>query len=177
MKVKAPPCLGATPDAAGTHFAVWSAEADSVVVCLFDAEGAGEERRVVLAQDGEGVHHAFVEGVAPGARYGLRADGPYNPGGGWWFDPNKLLVDPYALAIDRPYVYDPRLTLPRDAGVDTAPLMPKGVVCPRAPRSPHRPPLYQPGGLIYEIPVRAFTHRHPDLPEALRGTIGALAKL
>ncbi|MDH6230124.1 glycogen operon protein [Mesorhizobium soli] len=116
-----------------------------------------------------------MPGLTAGARYGFRADGDYAPERGLWFDPDKLLVDPYALAIDRPCIYDPRLTARRGEGGDTAPLMPKAVVTELpAPLTP-QPPLFRPGGLIYEVPVRAFTRLHPDIPEAQRGTIGALA--
>ncbi len=93
---------------------------------------------------------------------------------GLWFDPDKLLLDPYATAIDRPFVYDPALAAPREAGTDTAPLMPKGVVEAPLPSVAQRPPLFTPGGLIYELHVRGFTMRHPDVPPAQRGTIAAL---
>ncbi|MFP5434305.1 MAG: glycogen debranching protein GlgX, partial [Alphaproteobacteria bacterium] len=122
-----------------------------------------------------GVWHSEATGVGAGARYGYRADGPYDPGAGLWFDPDKLLLDPYATAIDRAFVYDPALAAPRGEGPDTAPLMPKGVVeAPLAPL-PSALPCFRPGGLIYELHVRGFTMLHPDVPEAQRGTIAALA--
>ena len=80
----------------------------------------------------------------------MRADGPYDPGKGDWFDPGKLLVDPYAVAIDRPYVYDPRLGSPRGERHDTAPLVPKAVVTELPPPLLPKPPLFSAGGLIYE---------------------------
>ena len=78
--------------------------------------------------------------LAPGARYGLRADGPYAPERGLWFDPAKLLVDPYAVALDRAFAFNPRLAAPRDAAIDTAPLMPKAIVTalPAAAPPPRR---------------------------------------
>jgi glycogen operon protein len=85
-----------------------------------------------------------------------------------------LLVDPYAVEIDRPYVYDTRLTA-SERGVDTAALVPKAVVRERVPETVAAPPLFRPGGLIYEVSVRAFTMRHPDIPVQDRGTIRALA--
>src|SRR5690606_28285277 len=108
-------------------------------------------------------------GVTAGARYGLRADGPYDPGRGQWFDPAKLLVDPYARAIDRPFQLLPPLSAPRSAAIDTAPLVPKGIVIAAsapAERGPRRSPRF-----VYEIAVRAFSRLHPALPEALRGTV------
>ena len=128
---------------------------------------------------GEGdVFSLHVAGIGTGARYGFRADGPYDPARGLWFDPAKLLVDPYALAIDRPYRHDPALAAPRGAGVDTAPLVPKAIVAAAQPESqePPAPPLFRPGGFIYELSVRAFTMRHPDVPEAERGTLRGLAR-
>lgn len=159
----------------GVQFAVWSGAAERIELCFFDPGTDAEIGHVALIPGPEGMHTATVPGIGPGARYGLRADGPYDPDRGLWFDPTKLLVDPYAVAIDRPFVYDPRLAAPRDEAVDTAPLTPKAVVTALpAPCAP-APPVFRPGGLIYELQVRAFTMRHPDVPEALRGTVAALA--
>jgi glycogen operon protein len=85
-------------------------------------------------------------------------------------------MDPYAVEIDRPYVYDGRLAARRGSGEDTARLMPKAIVHEALPVVPHSKPLWQPGGLIYEIQVRAFTMRHPAIAPELRGTIAALAE-
>jgi len=123
----------------------------------------------------DGIHAVEVAGLAPGARYGLRADGPWDPHAGHCFDPAKLLVDPYAVAIDRPFAWDARLALPREAAVDTTVLVPKAVVTPLPAPLPPTPPVFRPGGLIYEVAVRPFTIRHSDVPEALRGTVAALA--
>ena len=71
---------------------------------------------------------------------------PRTPGEGDWFDPDKLLVDPYAVAIDRPYAYDPRLAAPRGEGGDTAPLVPKAIVTALPPPLPPKPPLFRPAG-------------------------------
>jgi glycogen operon protein len=168
------PALGARPDGSATKFAVWSSTAEKAWVSLFDDEGH-ETDRIELARDGEGVFSATVEGVGAGQRYGLRADGAYDPPNGLWFDPGKLLMDPYAVSIDGPYRYDSRLASPRGEGVDTAPMMPKAIVTDLpAPVEPP-PPLFRPGGLIYELNVRAFTMLHPDVPKKQRGTIAALA--
>ena len=117
----------------------------------------------------------LVPNMGEGAHYGLRAEGPYDPDAGLWFDPDKLLLDPYATRIDRAFAYDPQLAARRGEGRDTADLVPKAIV--EAPLSPvpHAPPCFQPGGLIYELQVRAFTKLHPDVPEEQRGTLRALA--
>jgi glycogen debranching enzyme len=155
------------------RFAAWSGTAERIWVCLFDGER--EAARIALQPEGSGVFAAEVRGVTAGARYGFRADGRYEPSRAAWFDPNKLLVDPYATALDRPFLYNPRLAAPRSAGIDTAPLVPKAVVVDLPPLAPAAPPVFQPGGLIYEVPVRPFTLLHPEVPVELRGTVGALA--
>ncbi|MES2157791.1 MAG: glycogen debranching protein GlgX [Pseudomonadota bacterium] len=158
---------------AGAHFSIWAPDADQLWLCLFDA--ADRETRLPMLRDTLGNWHVEATGVRAGARYGVRADGPYDPAAGLWFDPDKLLLDPYAQAIDRAFVYDPALAAPRGAGGDTAPLMPKGVVtAPVATPSPTAP-FFTPGGLIYELHVRGFTMAHPDVPPQQRGTIAALA--
>jgi glycogen debranching enzyme len=131
--------------------------------------------RVTLDRGEDDIHSAFVPGIGAGARYGLRADGRYDPAQGFWFDPAKLLVDPYATAIDRPFAYDPVLAAAREGAPDTAPLMPKAIVSALAPPKAPPPPCFRPGGLIYEVPVRPFTMLHPEIPCAMRGTVGALA--
>ena len=166
--------FGARPDPDGVRFTIWSGAAERIDLCLFDAAGRVETDRVPLEALGDGAWSAHVPGLRPGARYGLRADGPWAPRAGALFDPAKLLVDPHALELDRPFVWDPRLALPRDGAVDTADLVPKAVVTDPVP-AVAAPPLFRPGGLIYEVPVRAFTMLHPDVPERLRGTVAALA--
>ena len=161
--------LGAVPEADGTRFTVWSGAAERMWVCLFD--GPHEAARIELAREGDGIFAAVVPGIGAGARYGLRADGPYDPDAGLWFDPAKLLVDPYATEIDRPFVHDGRLAR---FGVETADIVPKAIVTRDRPVAP-KPPVFRPGGFVYEIAVRAFTMLHPDVPEAMRGTVGALA--
>lgn len=167
--------LGATITAEGIRFAVWSSAARRLWVSIFDATGARETDRLELKPEGEGLHALLVPGLAEGTRYGFRADGDYAPERGLWFDPDKLLTDPYAVEIDRPYQYHWRLAAKRNEGADTAPLMPKTVARALPKPLPARPPLFQRGGLIYELNVRSFTKLHPDVPEAQRGTIAALA--
>lgn len=170
----APATLGARPDKSGTEFAVWSSRAGKIELCLFDAADR-EIERLPMARGENGVFQLHVKGIKAGARYGYRADGDYDPARGLWFDPDKLLVDPYAVAIDRPYVCDARLGARRGEGGDTASLMPKAVVTALSEASPIAPLLFQPGGLIYELPVRAFSMRHPDVPKKDRGTLRALS--
>ena len=169
----AEPRFGARPTGTGVDFAVWSGAAERVWLCLFD--GDVETGRIDMDAGEGGVFSTCVAGLRAGALYGFRADGPYQRDRGLWFDPDKLLMDPYAVAIDRPYVYDMRLALKRGAGGDTAALMPKAVVTALPKPVKAEPPLFSPGGLIYEVQVRAFTKLHPDVPEELRGTIAALA--
>ena len=156
------------------RFSVWSGGAESLSVCLFDTAD-GEITRIPLERGDDGRFSTLIEGLGAGARYGLRADGPYDPDAGLWFDPAKLLVDPYAVAIDRPFAYDPRLGHRREHAPDTAVLMPKAVVTALPDPVAPLPPVFRPGGLIYEIAVRPFTMLHPDVPPTLRGTVAALA--
>ena len=148
--------LGATPIAGGTRFAVRSS-ADRVTLCLFDGD---VERHVAMTRDGDIWSTTVATGA--GQRYAYRAS----------HDPAKLLVDPYAVELDRAFVQDPRLAEP---GVDTATLVPRAIVPPPDTPVALLPPLFAPGGLIYEINVRGFTMLHPAVPEAQRGTIAALA--
>ncbi len=157
----------------GTRFSVWSPDAEQLWLCLFD-QAAGE-RRLPMLRDADGFWHVEAPAVAEGTCYGYRADGRYDPASGLWFDPAKLLLDPYATAIDRPFTYDLRLAAPRSEEIDTAPLVAKGKVTSALPNLPQRPPLFKPGGLIYELHVRGYTIQHPYVPEAQRGTIAALA--
>ncbi|NGO52301.1 glycogen debranching protein GlgX [Allomesorhizobium camelthorni] len=167
--------LGAIPAADGIRFSVWSGVAVRLWVSIFDGTGDREIERLELLPEGDGVFALTVPGLNAGTRYGFRADGEYAPERGLWFDPAKLLMDPYAVSIDRPYVFDPRLSAGRGEGVDTAPLMPKAVALELPQPIAAKPPLFRPGELIYEVAVRAFTMRHPAVPEAQRGTIAALA--
>nr|MDQ2705721.1 alpha-amylase family glycosyl hydrolase [Pseudomonadota bacterium] len=166
--------LGATVTPEGIHFAAWSGAAKKIWLCLFDASGTRETDRIELSRGDGCVFSGFVPGLEPGARYGFRADGEYVPERGLWFDPEKLLVDPYAVEIDRPYVFDEKLSARRGGGGDTAPLMPKAIA--RALPTPvsRTPPLFRPGGLVYELNVRAFTKLHSQVPAEIRGTVAAL---
>ncbi len=163
---------GCTVTAEGARFAVFSHAAERMWLCLFDETGATETARIAMPRHRDDFA-VFVPGLKPGARYGLRADGAFDPDTGLWFDPAKLLMDPYATRIDRPWKHDDRLALPRSAGFDTAALVPKAIVEARLGRTANKV-AFKPGGLIYEINVRGFSMRHPDIPEVDRGTLRAL---
>ena len=164
--------FGASVTDGGTVFGVHAPDATGVDLCLFDAHD--REQRIAMERDPKGTWSAHLPGIGPGQRYGFRADGPHAPAHGHWFDPAKLLVDPFATRIDRPFAWHAALAAPRGTGPDTAPLVPKGLVeMPATGDVPSR--IFSPGGFIYEVNVRAFTMLHPDVPEAQRGTLGALA--
>lgn len=159
---------GAHLSQAGANFAVRSRDADRVTLCLFNGE---RERRVPMHRDGEW-HVASVAGVKSGQAYGYRAAGPWAPAQGHCFDESKLLVDPYAVELDRRFRFDPALCV---RGQDTAAFVPRALVMPPLPHVVRAPPHFRWGGLIYELNVRGFTHEHPDVPLQERGTVAALA--
>jgi glycogen operon protein len=174
------PAFGATVTHDDTHFAVWSGQAERIDLCLYApydpfAPGNSDEiARLPMQPDGDGVFRLSVDGIGHGHRYGFRADGRYDPPKGCWFDPSKLLMDPYAVGIDWPYRYNALMAAPRWQHADTAPMMPKAVVTALPEPVPHQPPVFRQGGLIYELNVKAFTKLHPDVPEEQRGTLAAL---
>ncbi|MBT1155357.1 glycogen debranching protein GlgX [Aminobacter anthyllidis] len=169
------PRFGATVTESGIRFAAWSGAAERMWVSIFGADSRAETDRLELQRESEGVFALSVPGLGEGTRYGFRADGRWAPNEGLWFDPDKLLVDPYAASIDRAYRYDGRLAAPRGQGRDTAQLMPKAVAT-TLQVVPPAAPIFRPSGLIYEVPVRAFSMAHPGVPKKLRGTLRALAE-
>lgn len=162
------PPFGASRGAESTRFRVRSPRAAGVDLCLFGPAG---ETRVAMARQGED-WLAELPGDLAGHTYGYRAGGDWQPEAGLWFDPAKLLVDPCAVELDRRFAQDPRLA---QFGVDTAPIVPRARVPGAMPDAPRHPPRKVRGGLIYEVNVRGFTMRHPDVPVPLRGTVAALA--
>jgi glycogen debranching enzyme GlgX/4-alpha-glucanotransferase len=170
MPFSFPSSLGVTLVAGGAVVAVVAPAAERVVVCLFDAAGDEETSRHLLSDRQGDLHVGFVPGLVAGTRYGLRADGR-----GRFHDPAKLLVDPYATRLDRPFRLVPELARPRADAIDTAPVMPKAIVEAPGRPMPRGPRLDPAERVIYEISVRAHTRLHPDVPEDLRGTLGALA--
>jgi glycogen operon protein len=179
--------LGASFDGYGTNFALWSQGADAVEVCLFDADG--RETRVPMTESTFHVWHGYLPGVAPGQRYGFRVHGPWDPRAGARWNPAKLLLDPYARALDGEYRLEPAVFghhRPRldDSGDDlaadtrdSAPYLPKCVVVDdRFDWSDERrPEVPWAETVIYEVHVKGFTARHPGVPEHLRGTYAGLA--
>ncbi len=173
--------LGATPTRDGLNVAVSSEIAEAIEVCLFDPEGA--EVRVELPERTAHVWHGLLPDVGPGQRYGLRVHGPWNPAQGLRCNPAKLLIDPYATAIDGEVRWGAEVfgQEPDDpeavSDLDSAAAMPKCVVTERSfdwdGDSRLDVPLDE--TVIYETHVKGFTQRHPDVPEAIRGTYAGLA--
>jgi glycogen debranching enzyme len=163
--------LGATPTPDGIDFAVFSATAEKLELCLFTPDGESETARHPMTRGEGDIHCASIPGLKPGQLYGFRAHGPYDPDRGLWFDPSKLLVDPYAKELDRPFRHD------RDLArfeADTTHLVPKAIVTADV-AAEAAPPRFAPGGLVYEVAVKPFTILHPDISEEIRGTVAALA--
>ena len=187
LRPGAPYPLGATWDGAGINFALFSEHATAVDLCLFDPEDPRRERHRIRMRDRTNqVWHVYLPEARPGLPYGYRVHGPYLPEDGHRFNPAKLLLDPYAKAIqgslqwhDALHGYrvgDPAEDLASDE-TDSAPFMPRSVAIDpafswgddRRPRTPwHK-------SVIYELHVKGFTARHPDVPRPLRGTYAGLA--
>ena len=163
--------LGATVTEVGVNFAVYSESATNIWVSIFD-ETDQETDRFELDVRQDNIFAGLVSGLGVGTRYGLRADGPYDPDQGYFFDPMKLLVDPYAKRLDRVFVRSPRLRLDRSEAVDTAPLIPKAIVVGLG--NENILPRKKAPGMFYEMNVRGYTMRHPGVQGPLRGTIAAL---
>jgi isoamylase len=181
---------GATYDGEGVNFALFSENATAVFLCLYDATDTTKEvARIPLQERTELIWHIYIDGLQPGQLYGYRVDGPYEPQAGHFFNPNKLLLDPYARAINAPVTHNDAwlgYNYQKRSGDDNAPLemstedsgptMPKSVIVDTnfdwgddtAPDTPlHR-------SIIYELHVKGFTHQHPTIPEEIRGTYAGL---
>ena len=165
--------LGAAADGDGVSFAVFSSLAESVELCLFDDGGA--ETRHALELDEGYIWRGRVDGLAPGTRYGYRVHGPYDPASGARCNPAKLLLDPYARAISGAVRWNDALE--GDNDLDSAPYAPRSVVCRNEFdwSGERRPDTALVDSVIYELHVKGYTMRHPEVPEALRGTYRALA--
>lgn len=162
------------------NVAVFSRNATGIDFCLFDDSGTREVERIALPEETEGVFHAFLPGIAVGRRYGLRAHGPWALAEGHRFNPAKLLVDPYARALDRAFTLHPAMQGQSADGradpSDSARYVPKGIVSPLLePWDPKRPATSWQDTVVYEMHVRGFTKQHPDVPLELRGTMAGLA--
>jgi isoamylase len=184
--------LGATHDGFGVNFALFSANATRVELCLFDAGGKTETARVPLPEYTNEIWHGHIPGLRPGQLYGYRVHGPYAPEEGHRFNPNKLLLDPYAKALkgrlnwnDAHYGYrlgSDKADLSFDER-DSAPFVPKCVVVETASRRRYsfpwrretRPSTRWSDTVIYEAHVKGLTVRHPFVPERARGTFAGLS--
>jgi len=179
-----PYSLGAVWDGQGTNFALFSENATGVDLCLFDAEN--HETRLPLTEVTNFVWHGYIPGIAPGQRYGFRVNGPNAPEAGHRFNPNKLLIDPYAKAIDGEiefgeeifgYCWGDEEEDLSYSDLDSAHLVPKGIVIDESfdwqgdkllQTSWHKT-------VIYEAHVRGLTKLHPEIPPDLQGTYAGLA--
>jgi isoamylase len=185
--------LGATYDGEGVNFTLFSENATAVYLCLYDpADASHETARISLTERTDLVWHIYLDGLQPGQLYGFRVDGAYDPQAGHFFNPNKLLLDPYARAINAPVnhndawlAYDYKQPTSSDEGTDeylvmsqedSGPTMPKSVVIDpafdweddAAPATPlHR-------SVIYEMHVKGFSHLHPTIDESIRGSYAGL---
>ena len=178
--------LGATWDGKGVNFALFSANAEKVELCVFDARGRRELARIALPEFTDEVWHGYLPDARPGTLYGYRVYGPYDPARGHRFNHHKLLLDPYAKALsgklrwtDAHHAYrigSHREDLSFDRR-DNASAMPKCVVLEEAFTwgDDHRPAVAWTDTVFYELHVKGFTVQHPGVPPALRGTFAGLA--
>lgn len=179
--------LGATFDGKGVNFALFSEHAENVELCLYgDTEETVEIAKISLKEKTHQVWHIYLEGLKPGQRYGYRVYGPYEPQKGHRFNPNKLLIDPYAKAISGTvqwndalfgYAIGDTVSDLSFSDTDSAPYVPKSVVIDTAfdweGDRPPSIPMHQ--TVIYEAHVKGFTALHPDIPEEIRGTYAGMA--
>ncbi len=177
---------GATWTGRGVNFALFSANATKVELCLFDDSGEREVERIVLPEYTDEIWHGFLPDARPGTIYGYRVHGPYEPEEGHRFNPNKLLLDPYAKSVVGHVKHGPELFgYKMESGDDTtfderdsAPSMVKGrVIDPAFTWGEDRPPRTPwDRTIVYETHVRGYTKRHPAVPEHLRGTFRGLTE-
>jgi isoamylase len=180
---------GATWDGKGTNFALFSAHATKVEVCIFDEDGEQELERIELPEYTNQIWHGYLPDVRPGTVYGYRVHGPYEPEAGHRFNPNKLLLDPYAVVHRGELKWDPAVFgYKMESGDDTtfderdsASFMPKCVVVDpnfdwhgQNVLSEVRVPFDD--TIIYELHVKGFTKLFPGMPENLRGTYAGLGE-
>ena len=177
---------GATWDGAGVNFSIFSEHAERVVLCLIDDDG--NERQLPIMDGTAYQHHIYIPGIGPGQRYGFRVHGPHAPEQGLRFNPNRLLIDPYAKAIDGAVDWKAANTLPYpptgaedddlqfDDTDDAAAIPGSVVVDPAFDWGDDRLLGHRwSNTVIYETHVKGFTKNHPDVPEELRGTYAGLA--
>jgi len=181
--------LGATANSEGTNFALFSENATAVYLCLYDAKHPEQEIvSIPLTEHTELIWHIHVADIKPGQLYGYRVDGPYDPEEGQYFNPYKLLLDPYAKAIHAPLTHDDSFlgydlkeegeerVLSMDTE-DSGPKMPKSVVIdPNYDwEDDQAPQIPMSRSVIYEVHVKGFTQQHPTIPAEIRGTYAGMA--
>jgi glycogen operon protein len=174
-----PQPLGATVEPGGVNFAVFSAHAERIDLCLFDESGGRELGRLALPEWTDEIWHGFLPDAGPGLLYGFRAHGPFAPQAGHRFDPAKLLIDPYARRLAGSFAAE--ALRPGGAacsfGVETAPYLAKSVVTSLEPRAAERRSSLYTGhseALIYEAHVKGLTQQHSGIAAERRGTYAAL---
>ena len=178
--------LGATWTGVGVNFALFSAHATNVELCLFDSlDATVESERIPLPEQTDMVWHGFLPDIRPNQLYGYRVHGPYDPAAGHRFNPHKIVMDPYAKSVGRTITWademfgytvgGPQDDLAMDAR-DNAAFAPLAAVVDPAFTWGNDRPLRTPwhNTVIYEVHVKGFTRQHPGIPEKLRGTYEAL---
>lgn len=186
MKIMAgkPYPLGATFDGEGTNFALFSANADKVELCLFDPTGKHEMQRIVLSEYTDEVWHGYLPDIKPGCLYGYRVYGPFEPHNGHRFNPNKLLIDPYArklhgeLTSSLTHLSYDHTSLQQDLTLDNrdnSEFMPKCVVTAKLENAGPKPKIGHSERIIYELHVKGFSRLNAKVPANLRGTFAGLA--
>jgi glycogen operon protein len=177
---------GALWDGEGVNFALFSANATKVELCLFSEDGNNELERIAMPEHTNNIWHGYLRGIGPGQRYGYRVYGPYEPERGHRFNPNKLLLDPYACAhlgdvVWNPAIFGYKMESMDDLTFDerdSAPFVPKCIVIdPNFDFSGERgrKNVRWDETIFYEVHVKGFTKSRPDIPEHLRGTYAGLA--
>ncbi len=171
MDAGSPAPLGATLTGDGVNFALYSAVAKRVELCLYSDDGGALER-MDLPECTDNVWHGFVPGLAAGQRYGYRIHGPFRPAGGLFCNPEKLLIDPYARRLDGEFHWHDSVFGYKPG--DSAPHVPKSVVCEPRPRPKRVFTIAWADTIFYELNVRGYTMRHPSVSDAERGKFDGL---
>ncbi|MBQ9731579.1 MAG: glycogen debranching protein GlgX [Alphaproteobacteria bacterium] len=177
--------LGSTYDGRGVNFAIFSAHATKIELCLFDASGSEEVERYELSQNDNNIWHIYLEGAKPDLVYGYRVYGPYNPSLGQRFNPNKLLIDPYGKKLVGKLIWNKAIfgydvdSPEQDLSfskLDSAPYVPKSVVIDEAYDwgDEKRPDYKFENTIIYETQLRGYTKLQPSVPDAKRGTFAGM---
>ena len=180
--------LGATYDGKGVNFALFSAHAEKVELCLFDASGAEEIGRFTITENDNSIWHIYISGLTPGQVYGYRVYGPYKPLEGHRFNPNKLLIDPYGRKLVGKLIWHKAIfgydidSPDKDLSfseLDSAPYVPKSVVVGNTfdwgNDNEIRPHYKMDETIIYETHLRGFTKLHPQISDDKRGTFAGFA--